>query len=206
MRICLIIFALFSTALFADEECSKPEYKCEAIELYQEAKRLNAKGKWKKANKKAQQALAQYDTDGTLNYIKLCLVDNSSAYISKISVTECDANINYYPSKLIAKIKKSQPPKPSLSITYVSKKESWGKATFNSNYLLQPNAIKVVNTGKTALDGIEIVLSAQDGKKIERYISQIKSGESWSDALPEKMLAPFNVEMSEKFGFGFNEK
>jgi len=201
----VMVFAVFSTTLFANEECSSPENTCEALNIYQEAVEHQKDGEWQQAKSKAKQAIALLPLDKKTSYNKLCLIDNSTAYISDVSVSECPATANYFPNRLVLNIKRAHPPKAAVMISYTTKADSWGLRSFSLPRKYSAKSIKILNSGRTDLDDVKLTIYDRNNREISQSYNQIHAKTHKDLRLTTPIIEPVTVILTEKHGFGIND-
>jgi len=201
----IMVFAIFSTTLFASEECSSPENTCETLSIYQEAIQHQKDGEWQQAKSKAEQAIALLPLDDEVSYTKLCLIDNSTAYLSDISVSECPAKAKYYPNQLVLNIKRAHPPKPAVIISYTTKADSWGMRSFSLPRKVSAKSIQILNAGSTDLDSVNLTIYGRNGREISQSYDHINANTDKKIRLTTAIIEPITVILTEKHGFGIND-
>ncbi|PKG83280.1 hypothetical protein CXF85_11155 [Colwellia sp. 75C3] len=201
----IMVFAVFSTTLFANEECSSPENTCETLNIYQEALEHQKDGEWQQAKSKAEQAIALLPYDGETDYIKLCLIDNSTAYISDISVSECPATASYYPNQMVLNIKREHSPKAAVMISYTTKVASWGLRTFSLPSKLSAKSIQILNAGSTELDDVNLTIYDRNSREISQNYDHINAKTHKNIRLTTAIIEPITIILTEKHGFGIND-
>jgi len=120
-------------------------------------------------------------------------IEHNDGRWAKFITVYVDRYCEYYPHKLLGKIRMRIPPQP------------WAKASLFHTEEGSLVRVKLKNTGKTAMQDIEVkIVSDKLPAAPIRHIQLIEPGGNGSVKWTTRMdirSAPFNIEFNEKFGF-----